>query len=188
VIGIISASVAHCRVAGITYHVGYFGVICRRSRNTVGLAERRGFAAEGVPAQDVAPYHPKNTAGPLNYDVRQGFSLRSRSGGGMAPASYRLYAKGTTPMNQQELVSQVAEATGLTKAAADKAVEATLAAIAKALAEGGEARIQGFGTFSVTAREARQGRNPRSGEAITIAASKAAKFAPAQALKDALNG
>jgi DNA-binding protein HU-beta len=95
--------------------------------------------------------------------------------------------KGTTPMNQQELVSQVAEATGLTKAAADKAVEATLAAIAKALTEGGEARIQGFGTFSVTAREARQGRNPRSGEAITIAASKAAKFAPAQALKDALN-
>jgi DNA-binding protein HU-beta len=90
-------------------------------------------------------------------------------------------------MNQQELVSQVAEATGLTKAAADKAVEATLAAIAKTLVEGGEARIHGFGTFSVAAREARQGRNPRSGEAITIAASKAAKFTPAQALKDALN-
>jgi DNA-binding protein HU-beta len=90
-------------------------------------------------------------------------------------------------MNQQELVSQVAEATGLTKAAADKAVEATLAAIAKALVDGGEARIHGFGTFSVAAREERQGRNPRSGEAITIAASKAAKFTPAQALKDALN-
>jgi DNA-binding protein HU-beta len=91
-------------------------------------------------------------------------------------------------MNQQELVSQVAEATGLTKAAADKAVEATLAAIAKALAAGGEARLHGFGTFSVAAREARQGRNPRSGESITIAASKAAKFTPAKALKDVLNG
>jgi|HubBroStandDraft_1064217.scaffolds.fasta_scaffold00053_51 DNA-binding protein HU-beta len=90
-------------------------------------------------------------------------------------------------MNQQELVSQVADATGLTKAAADKVVEATLAAIAKTLGAGGEARIHGFGTFYVADREARQGRNPRSGEAITIAASRAAKFQPAQALKDALN-
>jgi DNA-binding protein HU-beta len=91
-------------------------------------------------------------------------------------------------MNQQELVSQVAEATGLTKAAADKVVEAVHAAIAQTLAAGGEVRVHGFGTFSVAAREARQGRNPRSGEAITIAASKSAKFTPAKGLKDALNG
>lgn len=91
-------------------------------------------------------------------------------------------------MNQQELVSEVAEATGLTKAAADKVVDATLAAIMNVLAAGGEARIHGFGIFSVAAREARQGRNPRSGETIMIAASKAAKFAPAQGLKDVLNG
>ena len=90
-------------------------------------------------------------------------------------------------MNQQDLVSRVAETTGLTKAEADKAVEATLEALTKALAAGDEARLHGLARTRVAAREARQGRNPRSGEAITIAASKAAKFTPAKALKDALN-
>jgi DNA-binding protein HU-beta len=91
-------------------------------------------------------------------------------------------------MNQQELVSEVAAATGLTKAVADKVVEAALDAIVKVLAAGGEARLHGFGTFSVAARGERRGRNPRSGEEITIAASKAAKFTPAQSLRDTLNG
>jgi DNA-binding protein HU-beta len=91
-------------------------------------------------------------------------------------------------MNQQELVAQVAETAGLDKATAGKAVDATLQAIAKALADGGEARLSGFGTFAVSARGERQGRNPRTGETMTIAASKAPKFTASKTLKDVLNG
>jgi len=90
-------------------------------------------------------------------------------------------------MNQQELVSHVTQATGLNKGEADKAVAATFAAITKALVTGDEVRLHGFGILTVAAREAREGRNPRTGETVTIAASKAAKFKPAKTLKDALN-
>ena len=91
-------------------------------------------------------------------------------------------------MNKSELVAKVAEFSGLTKANADKATDATFDAITAALKDGDDVRLVGFGTFSVTSRPAREGRNPQTGKAITIAASKAPKFAAGKGLKDAVNG
>jgi DNA-binding protein HU-beta len=91
-------------------------------------------------------------------------------------------------MNQTELIAAVAERTGLTKADAGKAVEALVGTITDTLKQGDEIRIAGFGTFGVSERGERQGRNPQTGEAITIAASRAAKFTAGKAVKDALNG
>jgi DNA-binding protein HU-beta len=90
-------------------------------------------------------------------------------------------------MNSSDLVAQVATATSMPKNAAEKAIAATFEAIAAALKSGDDVRIAGFGTFGVTKRSARTGRNPRTGETIEIAASSAAKFTPAKALKDAVN-
>jgi DNA-binding protein HU-beta len=91
-------------------------------------------------------------------------------------------------MNQTELIAAVAERTGLTKADAGKAVEALVGTITDTLKQGDEIRIAGFGTFGVSERGERQGRNPQTGEAITIAASRAAKFTAGKAVKNALNG
>ena len=91
-------------------------------------------------------------------------------------------------MNRAELVAAVADQTGQTKADAGKAVDAAFAVIAQALASGDEVKVPNFGSFSVAERAAREGRNPQSGEKITIAASKQAKFSAAKGLKDALNG
>ena len=91
-------------------------------------------------------------------------------------------------MNSSELVAQVANSASLSKAAAEKVVAATFEAITNALKGGDDVRIAGFGTFAVSKRAARSGRNPRTGETIEIAASSAAKFTPAKALKDAVNG
>jgi len=89
--------------------------------------------------------------------------------------------------NKTDLVKQVAEATEVKISDAQIAVEATLDAIKKTLVEGDELALAGFGSFSVTDRAARTARNPRTGETIEVPASKAAKFKPAKALKDALN-
>ena len=91
-------------------------------------------------------------------------------------------------MNKNELISDVAEKTGLTKAAAGEAVDATFDAITAALKGGDEVRIIGFGNFSVTNRAATEGRNPRTGETIKIPASKTPKFKAGKGLKDAVNG
>jgi DNA-binding protein HU-beta len=91
-------------------------------------------------------------------------------------------------MNQTELIAAVAERTCLTKADAGKAVEALVGTITDAIKRGEEVRITGFGTFGISERGERQGRNPQTGEAITIAASRAAKFTAGKAVKDALNG
>jgi DNA-binding protein HU-beta len=91
-------------------------------------------------------------------------------------------------MNQAELIAAVAERAGLTKADAGKAVEALVATITDTLKQGDETRIAGFGTFGISERGERQGRNPQTGAQITIAASKAAKFTAGKAVKDALNG
>jgi DNA-binding protein HU-beta len=90
-------------------------------------------------------------------------------------------------MNKQELVSAVAEATGLTKADTDKAIDAVFTAITDSLKKGEEVRLIGFGSFSVSQRAATTGRNPRTGEAIKIAASKNPKFSAGKGLKDAVN-
>ena len=91
-------------------------------------------------------------------------------------------------MNKAELVAAVAEIAGLTKADTEKAVDATFDAISNTLKSGDEVRLIGFGSFSVSHRAATEGRNPRTGEKIQIAASKNPKFSAGKGLKDALNG
>ena len=90
-------------------------------------------------------------------------------------------------MNKTELVAAIAEKAGLSKKDAEKALGATIDAISAALAEGDKVQLVGFGTFEVRAREARTGKNPRTGEAIKIAASKAPAFKAGKALKDIVN-
>ena len=90
-------------------------------------------------------------------------------------------------MNKIELVTEIAKNTGLTKVDSERAVEAFLDTIAAALKKGDEVRLVGFGTFSVTTREATTGRNPRTGAEIKIPASKQPKFKASKGLKDALN-
>ncbi len=91
-------------------------------------------------------------------------------------------------MNKNDLVSKVAELSGLTKTVSDKVTDAVFAAITSALKGGDEVKLVGFGTFSVSARAAREGKNPRTGAKIAIPASKAPKFTVGKALKDAVNG
>ena len=91
-------------------------------------------------------------------------------------------------MNKSELVAAVAVAANLTKAESDKAVDAVFAAVTAALKSGDDVRLVGFGTFSVTERTVRAGRNPRTGETIVIPASKAPKFSAGKQLKDTVNG
>jgi len=90
-------------------------------------------------------------------------------------------------MNKQDLVNAVADSSGLSKADAGKAVDATIDAITGTLKKGGDCRLVGFGTFSVAQRKASTGRNPRTGEPMQIPASKQPKFKAGKALKDACN-
>lgn len=89
-------------------------------------------------------------------------------------------------MNKTELVNAVAEAAGLTKKDAGKAVDAVFEAITGALAKGDKVSLIGFGNFEVRERAARKGRNPQTGEEINIAASKAPAFKAGKGLKDAV--
>lgn len=89
-------------------------------------------------------------------------------------------------MNKADLINHVAATTGLSKAAAAEAVDATLAGVTGALANGDSVSLVGFGTFSVSNRAARTARNPRTGETIQVPASRAPKFKPGKALKDAV--
>lgn len=90
-------------------------------------------------------------------------------------------------MNKGELIDAVASSAGLSRADATKAVDAVLDSITSTLANNGSVSLVGFGTFSVKARAARQGRNPRTGETIQIAASNVPGFKAGKALKDAVN-
>jgi len=90
-------------------------------------------------------------------------------------------------MNQSELIEKVAQATELNQVVAGQAVKAVANAILDALVAGEEVRVSGLGIFKVAARPAREGRNPQTGEAIQIAASKAVRFHAGKAVKDVLN-
>ncbi len=90
-------------------------------------------------------------------------------------------------MNKNDLIAAVAEKTGLTKAQAGEALDATFEVITDTLKSGDEVRVIGFGNFSVSARAASEGRNPRTGETIQIPASKTPKFKAGKGLKDAVN-
>ncbi len=89
-------------------------------------------------------------------------------------------------MKKVELINHVAESAGLSKADAGAAVDAVLSGITGALSTGDSVSLVGFGTFSVTERAARTARNPRTGEPIQVAASKAPKFKAGKGLKDAV--
>ena len=90
-------------------------------------------------------------------------------------------------MNKNDLVSAVASSAGMSKSDSAKAVDGVFEAISGALSSGGDVRIVGFGTFSVVNRKATTGRNPRTGQAIQIPASKQPKFKAGKGLKDAVN-
>ncbi len=90
-------------------------------------------------------------------------------------------------MNKNELIDTVADATGLSKADAARAVDAFTGAVSNALKAGDSVALVGFGTFEVRSRSARTGRNPQTGGTIDIPASKAPAFKPGKALKDAVN-
>ena len=90
-------------------------------------------------------------------------------------------------MNKADLIDAVAAEADVSKATAGRCVEAVFDAITNALKNDDTINLIGFGTFSAKERAARTGRNPRTGEAIQIAASRAAGFKPGKALKDALN-
>ena len=88
-------------------------------------------------------------------------------------------------MNKSELISEVAKVVSTKKAAQD-AVDSVISSIIKSLKKGEDVVLTGFGTFKVVKRKARKGRNPNTGEAIKIKASKAPKFTPGKALKEAV--
>ncbi len=90
-------------------------------------------------------------------------------------------------MNKAELIDAVADAADISKAAAGRSVDTVLEVITDSLKKGNAVTLVGFGTFSSRRREARTGRNPRTGEPIQIAASNLPVFKPGKALKDAVN-
>jgi DNA-binding protein HU-beta len=91
-------------------------------------------------------------------------------------------------MNKADLAAAVADKTGLPKQSANLAVDAVFNLISDAMKKGEEVRVSGFGSFSVADRAATTGRNPQTGEAMQIKASKQPKFKPGKGLKDSLNG
>lgn len=90
-------------------------------------------------------------------------------------------------MNKVELVASMAEKAELTKVDAEKALKAFIEVVTEEMKNGGKVQLVGFGTFEVSERAARTGRNPQTGETIEIKASKAPKFKAGKALKDAVN-
>ena len=90
-------------------------------------------------------------------------------------------------MNKTELIAAVAEKAELSKKDAEKAIKAFTDTVSEELVKGGKIQLVGFGTFEVSERAAREGRNPKTGETMPIAASKTRKFKAGKALKDMVN-
>ena len=90
-------------------------------------------------------------------------------------------------MNKADMIEQIAQAAEVSKSAAERAVDALISAVKASLRKGDMVTLVGFGTFYVSKRQARSGRNPRTGEALKIAAAKVPKFRAGKALKDAIN-
>ncbi len=95
---------------------------------------------------------------------------------------------GRAEMNKNELIAKVAKDTRLTRGEAGEAVEATIENIMKALRQGDDVRLIGFGTFTVTRRKAGEARNPQTGKTIKLPASKRTRFKAGKRLKEAVNG
>lgn len=94
----------------------------------------------------------------------------------------------SSSVTKADLVSKIATDTGMKKVEAEKALEAVTTAIQGALVDGKKVTLVGFGTFSVSARKERMGRDPQTKKPIRIPASKAVRFKPGKAMKDAVNG
>lgn len=90
-------------------------------------------------------------------------------------------------VNKTELIEHIASQADISKAAATRALDAMVGAVKTTLKKGGSVSLVGFGTFAVSKRAARSGRNPRTGATIKIKAAKVPKFRPGKALKDAVN-
>ena len=91
-------------------------------------------------------------------------------------------------MSKTALVEKIADQANLTKIDADRALKAFIAVVSESLKSGEDVSLVGFGTFSVVDRAERQGRNPKTGEVISISAKKVVKFKPGKALKDEIEG
>ena len=105
----------------------------------------------------------------------------------LLPKNPTTYPRGMS-VNKTELIDEIAKAADISKASASRALEAVIEAVTSTLKQDGSVTLAGFGTFSVSARAERIGRNPRAPhQEITIKASKVPKFKPGKALKDALN-
>jgi DNA-binding protein HU-beta len=91
-------------------------------------------------------------------------------------------------VNRQELVQKIAQQTGQTQTAVSEVLNSFASTVQDAVAAGDKVVLVGFGTFEVTDRAARTGRNPQTGEPLSIAASKSPKFSAGKAFKDAVNG
>ena len=100
---------------------------------------------------------------------------------------FKIIQRRTLSMNKAELVAAIAEKTELSKKDSEKALKAFVDVVTEELKKGEKIQLVGFGTFEVSERAAREGRNPQTGETMTIAASKAPKFKAGKALKDAIN-
>ena len=107
--------------------------------------------------------------------------------GGDSSPFEKMVNEGTLRMNKNDLISAVADNSGLSKSDAANAVESVFDAIQKALSGGDEVRLVGFGTFAVAKRKASMGRNPRTGAPMPIPASNQPKFKAGKGLKDAVN-
>ncbi len=90
-------------------------------------------------------------------------------------------------MNKAELIAALAEKSGLTKTASEQSLNALIEVVTETLKKGEPIQLIGFGTFAVSSRAERQGRNPQTGAALTIAASTVARFTPGAKLKEAIN-
>ena len=90
-------------------------------------------------------------------------------------------------MNKTQLIEHIAATTDLSKAAAGRVLSTVLESVSKTLKKGGTVSLTGFGSFSVTKRKARIGRNPKTGDALKIKAAKVPHFRPSKGLRDALN-
>ena len=106
---------------------------------------------------------------------------------GAEPGPGQAHHQGTTQVNKTELIDHIATQADISKAAATRALDALIGGVKTALKKNGSVAIAGFGTFAVTKRAARTGRNPRTGAAIKIKAAKVPKFRAGKALRDALN-
>jgi len=117
--------------------------------------------------------------------VTTSFRYGRQGGCGTLSQSYPVQEDFT--VNKSELIESVARSADIAKAAAEKALDGALEAITASLKNGAAVTLVGFGTFKVTERAARTGRNPRTGEEISIKAAKVPKFSAGKALKDAVN-